>query len=101
MLLRNPAAVLMAMIRSDVPTAVVMGTLNKLTSAGIIKKPPPAPTNPVTTPTMKAVKIVFAVSNLVLVAAALVARSGVGFEDDFSMARAAASMSKANDDKIT
>lgn len=39
------------MIKSEVPTASFMGNLASTTNAGIIKKPPPAPTKPVSAPT--------------------------------------------------
>ena len=38
---------------NDVPTACFIGKPAKKTKAGIIKKPPPAPKNPVTNPTKK------------------------------------------------
>ena len=41
-----------AIITNDVPTASFIGNLDKRTKAGIIKNPPPAPTNPVTIPTI-------------------------------------------------
>lgn len=37
-------------MKSDVPTAVLNGRPVRNTSAGIIRKPPPAPTNPVRNP---------------------------------------------------
>ena len=48
---KNPINDLAAIITNDVPTASFIGSLDKRTKAGIIKKPPPAPTKPVTTPT--------------------------------------------------
>ena len=39
------------MIIKDVTTAVFIGSFSIFTSAGIIKKPPPAPIKPVTIPT--------------------------------------------------
>lgn len=38
------------MIKSDVPTAIFIGVFAKNNNAGIIRKPPPAPTNPATRP---------------------------------------------------
>ncbi len=47
---KKPVSELIAIIKSDVPAAVFMGRPVNNTSAGIIKKPPPAPTNPVRNP---------------------------------------------------
>ena len=47
----NPIKDLAAMINNEVPTACFIGSLLNITSAGIIKNPPPAPTNPVNIPT--------------------------------------------------
>lgn len=47
----KPIKDLMAMISNEVATAFFMGNLANKTKAGIIKKPPPAPTIPVKTPT--------------------------------------------------
>ena len=60
-LLRNPIkpmAELIAIINSDVPTADFIGNFAKKTRAGIIRKPPPAPTNPVMAPTNDPIKII-------------------------------------------
>ena len=46
----NPIRDLIAMIIKEVATAFFIGNLAKRTKAGIIKKPPPAPTNPVNIP---------------------------------------------------
>jgi hypothetical protein len=46
----NPVRELMAIINSEVPTAVLNGRPVRNTSAGIIKNPPPAPTRPVKKP---------------------------------------------------
>lgn len=46
----NPLSELAEMITSDVPIACLIGSFKKLTSVGIIKNPPPAPTSPVSTP---------------------------------------------------
>ena len=48
---KKPTRDLMEMIIRDVPTAISMDMPNKTTSTGTIKKPPPAPTNPVMAPT--------------------------------------------------
>lgn len=48
---RNPNMEFIEMINKDVPTAVFIGRFKKLTSTGIIKKPPPAPIKPVIAPT--------------------------------------------------
>lgn len=48
----NPISELNAIINNDVPVATFMGSPVKSTSAGIIKKPPPAPTSPVSKPIM-------------------------------------------------
>ena len=47
---RNPINEFIAIIQSDVPTAFFIGSFANSTSAGIIKKPPPAPTIPAKTP---------------------------------------------------
>ena len=49
---KNPSKDFDAIIINEVPTACFMGNFAKTTSAGIIRKPPPAPTNPVTNPTI-------------------------------------------------
>ena len=49
---KNPINDFAAIITKDVPTASFIGNLDKRTNAGIIKNPPPAPTNPVTIPTI-------------------------------------------------
>ena len=49
---KKPISDLAAIIASDVPIASFIGNLLKITKAGIIQKPPPAPTRPVTTPTI-------------------------------------------------
>ncbi len=49
----NPIKDLMAIIINEVPTAFFMGKPANKTKAGMIKKPPPAPTNPVKAPTNK------------------------------------------------
>jgi len=49
---KKPISDFAAMITKDVPTASFIGNLLRTTKAGIIKKPPPAPTNPVKTPTI-------------------------------------------------
>ena len=49
---RKPINDFTAIIKSDVPTAFFIGNLANSTKAGMIKKPPPAPTIPVKTPTM-------------------------------------------------
>ena len=43
----------MAIMRSEVPIANRIGNLANITKAGMIKKPPPAPTKPVNAPTNK------------------------------------------------
>lgn len=48
---KNPIREFREMMTSEVPMATFIGVLSKLTSAGIIIKPPPAPTKPVSTPT--------------------------------------------------
>ena len=45
-------------IINDVPTAFFIDKPPNKTKAGIIKKPPPAPTNPVNTPTNKPSKVI-------------------------------------------
>jgi hypothetical protein len=49
----NPISEFIAIINSDVPTAFFIGSLANNTNDGIIKKPPPAPTNPIITPIIK------------------------------------------------
>ncbi len=46
----KPTSELSAIINSDVPIASFIGSLIKITKAGINRKPPPAPRNPVTRP---------------------------------------------------
>ncbi len=48
----NPIRLFSAIIKREVPIAFFIGSFAKRTRAGIIKKPPPAPTIPVSTPTM-------------------------------------------------
>jgi len=48
---KKPISDLAAIIKSDVPMAFFIGSLVKITKAGIIKNPPPAPTIPVRRPT--------------------------------------------------
>lgn len=48
---KNPIRELIDIITKEVPMATFMGIFRKLTNAGIIIKPPPAPTNPVKNPT--------------------------------------------------
>ena len=43
---------------SEVPTADLIGNFVKSTNIGIIKKPPPTPTNPVTEPSKAPKKII-------------------------------------------
>ena len=50
---KNPNNDLSAIIIKEVPTATFIFTLARITRAGIIKKPPPAPMSPVTPPTSK------------------------------------------------
>lgn len=47
----KPKSELRAIITSEVPIAFLNSKRNKLTKAGMIKKPPPVPINPVTKPT--------------------------------------------------
>ena len=47
-----------AIINNEVPTAIFIGSLLNITKAGMIKKPPPAPTKPVKTPTTAPSKII-------------------------------------------
>lgn len=49
----NPNVDFAAMMDKDVPTATFISNLATKTKAGIIKNPPPAPTNPVRTPTIR------------------------------------------------
>ena len=49
--LAKPMSELAAIISSEVPTASRMGSRANSTRAGMIMKPPPAPTSPVTVPT--------------------------------------------------
>jgi hypothetical protein len=42
----------MAIIKREVPIASFMGIFSIMTRAGIMRKPPPAPTSPVTAPVM-------------------------------------------------
>lgn len=48
---KNPIRELREMMTKEVPMATFIGIFKKLTNAGIIIKPPPAPTNPVKIPT--------------------------------------------------
>ena len=50
---KNPKRDLTDIISKDVATAFFIGRLANKTKAGIIKKPPPAPTIPVSKPTIK------------------------------------------------
>ena len=50
---KNPSKDLKAIIIKDVPMATFMSMLAKITSAGMIRNPPPAPIIPVTPPTSK------------------------------------------------
>lgn len=56
-LLKKPARELSDIISKEVPIAFFIGSFIKNTSAGINKKPPPAPKNPVTNPTIIPKKI--------------------------------------------
>ena len=47
----KPMLEFIKIINNEVPTACFIGKLAKNNNAGIIKKPPPAPKNPVTIPT--------------------------------------------------
>ena len=49
----KPNKDLTVIIISDVATASFIGILARITSAGMMRKPPPAPTKPVTAPTMR------------------------------------------------
>src|SRR5688500_19524412 len=51
----QPAKVLRAITRSDVPTASFIGMPASRTRAGTIRNPPPIPTRPVRVPTAKAI----------------------------------------------
>lgn len=48
---KNPMSELSEMITNEVPMATFIGVLSRLTSAGMIINPPPAPTKPVKIPT--------------------------------------------------
>jgi hypothetical protein len=48
---KKPASVFMAITSSEVPTAGLIGSLVRSSSAGTITKPPPAPSSPVSAPT--------------------------------------------------
>lgn len=50
---RNPMSELMAIIKREVPAAVLNGKPVKKINAGIIRNPPPAPTNPVRKPMIR------------------------------------------------
>ena len=50
---KKPIKDLMAIIIKDVPTATFISTFAKMTNAGIIKNPPPAPIKPVMLPTKR------------------------------------------------
>ncbi len=53
----KPIVELIEIINSDVPTVdFISNFAKKKTRAGIIRKPPPAPTNPVMTPTNDPIK---------------------------------------------
>ena len=47
---KNPISEFIAMMKSEVPTAFFIGNLANKSNDGIIKKPPPAPTNPIIIP---------------------------------------------------
>ena len=47
---KNPISEFMAMMKREVPTAFFIGNLANKSNDGIIKKPPPAPTNPIMIP---------------------------------------------------
>lgn len=47
---KKPNSELTAMTHRDVPMAIFMGSFPKMTSVGMIRKPPPAPTIPEKTP---------------------------------------------------
>ena len=51
MVLKKPRIEFMAMIKREVATALFIGKPISITSAGTIKKPPPAPIKPVMIPT--------------------------------------------------
>ena len=55
---KKPAKELIEMINSEVPIAFLMDSFKRFTKAGIIKKPPPAPTKPVKKPTANPIKTV-------------------------------------------
>ena len=64
---KNPNNDLKAIITNEVPTATFISTLAKITRAGIIKNPPPAPTKPVIAPTTtpsNITKIIFFIKTL-------------------------------------
>lgn len=48
---RKPIIEFIEMINSDVPMAIFMFIFDKITNAGTYKKPPPAPTIPMSVPT--------------------------------------------------
>ena len=48
---KNPNRELNETMTSEVPMATFIGVFNKLTNAGMIKNPPPAPSKPVMIPT--------------------------------------------------
>lgn len=48
---KNPIKELNETITNEVPMATFIGVFNKLTNAGMIKNPPPAPSKPVMIPT--------------------------------------------------
>jgi len=50
-------SVFIVIMRRDMPTAFFIGSFKKSTQCGMIKKPPPAPTSPVSVPTRIPVKI--------------------------------------------
>ena len=54
----NPIKDLSAMISKEVATAFFMGRPASKTKAGMIRKPPPAPTIPVASPTANPSKII-------------------------------------------
>ena len=48
---KKPVKLFTEMITNEVPTAIFIGSFDSITNAGIIRNPPPAPTNPVKSPT--------------------------------------------------
>ena len=54
----NPMLEFNTIITNEVPIAFFIGSFAKMTNAGIIKNPPPAPTNPAKNPTPKPIIII-------------------------------------------